>query len=68
MGADLALSPCLHKIMVLNIKGGKTTSLKDKRPKKEKTELDEVDKAYKEKQDKDNKAKAEMIKKLAGKK
>lgn len=53
--------------MVLNIKGGKSTALKDKKPKKEKVELDESVLAFKKKQEEDAKAKAEMIKKLGKK-
>lgn len=53
--------------MVLNIKGGKTTSLKDKKKKKNKAELDESDLVYKKKQEEDARATAEMIKKLSKK-
>lgn len=48
--------------MVLNIKGGKTTSLKDKKPKKEKSELGEEDIALKAKQKADAEAAAAYIK------
>ena len=50
--------------MVLNIKGGKTTSLKDKKPKKEERVLDEADLEFQRKQKADEAARKALINKL----